>query len=102
VDVVGLACCADLSPDYSPAATRITILCSNRPQTWRRVGRHPDPGRPCPRFLHVAMTNDVYALTPGECQPTWILEPDGQLMSPGMLKRPGEETTCSICSSQGE
>jgi len=39
------------------------------------------------------MSNDVYALQPGECQPTWILEPDGRLMSAGLLKRPGEETT---------
>ncbi|NIO69217.1 MAG: hypothetical protein GTN71_09330, partial [Anaerolineae bacterium] len=39
------------------------------------------------------MTNDVYALGPGESQPTWILEPDGRLMSGGVLKRPGEETT---------
>ncbi|UCC65010.1 MAG: glycine cleavage system aminomethyltransferase GcvT, partial [Anaerolineae bacterium] len=44
-------------------------------------------------FCNVAMTNDVYALRPGESQPTWILEPDGRLMSAGVLKRPGEETT---------
>ncbi len=44
-------------------------------------------------FCNVAMTNDVYALRPGECQPTWVLEPDGRLMSAGLLKRPGEETT---------
>ena len=42
-------------------------------------------------FCNVAMTNDVYALGPGESQPTWMLEPDGPLMSPGVLKRPGAE-----------
>ena len=42
-------------------------------------------------FLNVAMTNDAYALGPGESQPTWILEPDGRLMSPGVLKRPGAD-----------
>ncbi len=44
-------------------------------------------------FCNVAMTNDVYALKPGESQPTWILEPDGRLMGCGLLKRPGEEST---------
>ena len=39
------------------------------------------------------MTNDVYALGPGESQPTWILEPAGQPMSCGLLRRPGEDTT---------
>jgi glycine hydroxymethyltransferase len=39
------------------------------------------------------MTNDVYALGPGESQPTWLLEPDGSPMSPARLKRPGPETT---------
>ena len=39
------------------------------------------------------MTGDVYALAPGESQPTWLLEPDGRLMSSGVVRRPGEETT---------
>ncbi len=42
-------------------------------------------------FLNVAMTNDAYTLEPGESQPTWILEPDGRLMSPGVLERPGAD-----------
>ncbi len=41
-------------------------------------------------FCNVAMTNDVYQLGPGDSQPTWLLEPDGRLMSPGVLKRTGE------------
>jgi glycine hydroxymethyltransferase len=44
-------------------------------------------------FCNVVMTNDVYALRPGDCQPTWILEPDGSLMSCGLLLRPGSEST---------
>ncbi|NIV30667.1 MAG: hypothetical protein GWN58_14555, partial [Anaerolineae bacterium] len=44
-------------------------------------------------FCNVAMTNDVYALEPGQSQPTWILEPDGSPMSGGVLKRPGPDTT---------
>jgi glycine hydroxymethyltransferase len=44
-------------------------------------------------FCNVAMTNDVYALGPGQSQQTWVLEPDGGLMSPGVLKRVGEENT---------
>lgn len=42
-------------------------------------------------FCNVAMTNDVYCLEPGESQPTWILNPDGSLMSPGVLKRVGSD-----------
>jgi len=42
-------------------------------------------------FLNVALTNDAYALEPGESQPTWVLEPDGQLMSPAALKRMGAD-----------
>ena len=44
-------------------------------------------------FCNVAMTNDVYALGPGDSQPTWVLEADGRPMSGGVLKRPGPETT---------
>jgi glycine hydroxymethyltransferase len=40
-------------------------------------------------FCNVAMTNDVYQLGPGESQQTWILEPDGSVMSSGVLKRIG-------------
>jgi glycine hydroxymethyltransferase len=45
-------------------------------------------------FCNVAMTNDVYALGPGAFQPTWVLEPDGRLMSPAVLRRPGAPTDC--------
>jgi glycine hydroxymethyltransferase len=51
-------------------------------------------GRHARGFCNVAMTNDVYALGPGESQPTWVLEPDGRLMSPAVLRRPGEGSTC--------
>ena len=43
--------------------------------------------------VNVAMTNDVYALQPGETQPTWVLEPDGRPMGGGVLKRPGPGST---------
>ena len=42
-------------------------------------------------FCNVAMTNDAYALEPGQAQPTWLLEPDGTLLSPGVLKRVGAD-----------
>ncbi len=48
-------------------------------------------------FCNVAMTNDVYALGPGDSQPTWILEPDGRPMSGGLLRRPGRQPPASSC-----
>jgi len=93
-DVVDLACCADLGPDYTP---------SGYPHHYFMYKPTRDPGGqwdiieiegPHARgFCNVAMTNDVYALGPGESQSTWILEPDGQLMAGGVLKRPGQEST---------
>jgi glycine hydroxymethyltransferase len=93
-DVVDLACCVDLGPDYAP---------SGYPHHYFMYKPTKDPGGEwdlveieglhARGFCNVAMTNDVYALKPGESQPTWILEPDGRLMSSGVLKRPGEETT---------
>ena len=93
-DVVELACRADLGADYCP---------SGYPHHYFMYKPTKDPGGEwdiveiegthARGFCNVAMTNDVYALGPGESQPTWILEPDGRLMSGGVLKRPGEETT---------
>lgn len=37
-------------------------------------------------FLHLALTSDVQALTPGQQQPTALLEADGRLMSAGVLE----------------
>ena len=93
-DIVDLACCVDLGPDYKP---------SGYPHHYFMHKPSTDPGGdwdvieiegPHARgFCNVAMTNDVYALRPGECQPTWVLEPDGRLMAAGVLKRPGDEST---------
>lgn len=93
-DVVDLACCVDLGPDYVP---------SGYPHHYFMYKPTRDPGGDwdiveiegarARGFCNVAMTNDVYALKAGDSQPTWILEPDGQLMSPGVLKRPGPEST---------
>ena len=93
-DVVDLACCADLAAGLCP---------SGYPHHYFMHKPTTDPGGewdiieiegPHARgFCNVAMTNDVYALEPGESQPTWILEPDGRPMSGGVLKRPGKETT---------
>jgi glycine hydroxymethyltransferase len=93
-DVVNLACSVDLPCDYMP---------SGYPHHFFMYKPTTDPGGewdlieiegPHARgFCNVAMTNDVYALGPGESQPTWVLEPDGSLMSCGVLKRPGPETT---------
>ncbi|MGD8791687.1 MAG: glycine cleavage system aminomethyltransferase GcvT, partial [Anaerolineae bacterium] len=94
-DVVELACHADLDPAYCP---------SGYPHHYFMYKPTKDPGgeldiieiegNHARGFCNVAMTNDVYALEPGQSQPTWILEPDGELMSPGVLKRPGEASTC--------
>jgi glycine hydroxymethyltransferase len=94
-DVVDLACSADLEGDYAPSGYPHHYFMYKPPED---VGGEWDliemEGTHARGFCNVAMTNDVYALGPGGSQPTWILEPDGQLMSPGVLKRPGEETTC--------
>jgi glycine hydroxymethyltransferase len=94
-DVVDLACCVDLGGDYRP---------SGYPHHYFMFKPTTDPGgewdvieiegRHARGFCNVAMTNDVYALGPGESQPTWILEPDGRLMSSAVLRRPGEGSTC--------
>ncbi len=93
-DVVDLACSADLERDYCP---------SGYPHHYFMYKPTKDPGGDwdiieiegthARGFCNVAMTNDVYALEAGQSQPTWILEPDGQPMSGGVLKQPGEETT---------
>lgn len=93
-DVIELACRVDLSADYCP---------SGYPHHYFMYKPTTDPGgewdiieiegTPARGFCNVAMTNDVYALKPGDSQPTWVLEPDGSLMACGLLKRPGEEST---------
>ena len=93
-DVVELACCADLGPDYTP---------SGYPHHFFMHMPTKDPGgdwdiieiegRQARGFCNVVMTNDVYALEPGESHPTWILEPDGRPITGGLLKRPDVETT---------
>jgi glycine hydroxymethyltransferase len=93
-DVVGLARCADLEEDYTPSGYPHHYFMHKPPTD---IGGQWDiieiEGTHARGFCNVAMTNDVYALGPGESQPTWILEPDGRLMSGGVLKRPSEETT---------
>jgi glycine hydroxymethyltransferase len=93
-DVVDLCSRVDLAGDYAP---------SGYPHHYFMHKPTSDPGgewdiieiegTPARGFCNVVMTNDVYALKPGEGQPTWILEPDGRLMGCGLLKRPGEEST---------
>jgi glycine hydroxymethyltransferase len=93
-DVVDLCARADLPSDYAP---------SGYPHHYFMHKPTSDPGGDwdiievegthARGFCNVAMTNDVYALNPGESQATWILEPDGQLMGCGRLKRPGLEST---------
>jgi glycine hydroxymethyltransferase len=93
-DVIDLACRVDLDPDYCP---------SGYPHHYFMYKPTRDPGgewdiveiegRHARGFCNVAMTNDVYALGPGESQPTWILSPDGRPISGGVLKRPAEEST---------
>jgi len=92
-DVVQLACSMDLECDYSP---------SGYPHHYFMFKPTSDPGGDSDvieisgfharGFCNVAMTNDVYALDAGACQPTWILEPNGDLMSTAVLRRPGQAT----------
>lgn len=94
-DVVELAMDVDLPRDYQPGGY---------PHHYFMYKQTKDPGGEydvieivgvhARGFCNVAMTNDVYLLKPGECQPTWVLEPDGRLMSPGVLMRTCEDTTC--------
>ncbi len=93
-DVVELAMDVDLPRDYQPGGY---------PHHYFMYKQTKDPGGEydvieiegvhARGFCNVAMTNDAYLLQPGECQPTWVLEPDGRLMSPGVLKRVGDTTT---------
>jgi glycine hydroxymethyltransferase len=93
-DVVDVCACRDLAADYAP---------SGYPHHYFMYRPTRDPGGDwdlieiegthARGFCNVVMTNDVYALEPGASQPTWILEPDGELMGCGLLKRPGEEST---------
>lgn len=94
-DVVELAMDVDLPRDYQPGGY---------PHHYFMYKQTKDPGGEydvieiegvhARGFCNVAMTNDVYLLKPGEYQPTWILEPDGRLMSPGVLMRTCEDTSC--------
>ncbi len=94
-DVVDMACCADLGAEYVPSGYPHHYFMYKPTKDaggeWDLVQIEGTHAR---GFCNVAMTNDVYTLGPGESQPTWVLEPDGRLMSPGVLKRPGEGSTC--------
>ena len=93
-DVVDLASRVDLGPDYVP---------SGYPHHYflRKPTRDPGgewdvieiDGAHARGFCNVAMTNDVYALGPGQSQPTWVLEADGRPICGAVLKRPGPEQT---------
>ncbi|MBE2182690.1 MAG: serine hydroxymethyltransferase [Anaerolineae bacterium] len=50
----------------------------------RDIG-HTDPAA----FLDVVLTSDVYTLSPGQSQPTALLNPDGSLLAKGVLQRTG-------------
>jgi glycine hydroxymethyltransferase len=93
-DVVDLACCADLPREYAPSGYPHHYFM-HKPTT--DVGGEWDileiEGTHARGFCNVAMTNNVYALKPGDTQATHILEPSGRLMSSGLLRRPGDETT---------
>ncbi len=93
-DVVDLACCVDLGPDYQPSGYPHHFFLhkpgADRGGEWDVVEIEGTHAR---GFLNVALTNDVYALQPGDAQPTWVLEPDGRPMGGAVLRRPGAETT---------
>lgn len=93
-DVVDLARCVDLGPGYTPSGYPHHYFL-HKPAT--DLGGLLDviqiDGPHACGFCNVAMTNDVYALEPGQSQPTWVLEPDGRPMASGVLRRPGAATT---------
>ena len=93
-DVVNLACCVDLAPDYMPSGYPHHFFMHKPTQDpggeWDIIEIEGAHAR---GFCNVVMTNDVYALEPGHSQLTWILESDGRPMSGAILKRPGQETT---------
>ncbi|MBN1315812.1 MAG: glycine cleavage system aminomethyltransferase GcvT [Anaerolineales bacterium] len=94
-DVMDLAHHADLAQDYVPSGYPHHFFMHNPPTNPEAEWDIIEISGPANvrGFLNVALTNDVYALGEGASQPTWILEPDGRLMSGGVLKRPGPETT---------
>lgn len=104
-DVVDMACTLDLDKDYSPSGYPHHYFMY-KPTT--DIGGEWDvieiEGLHARGFCNVVMTNDVYELRAGESQPTWILDPNGKLMSSGVLKRPGDETTkfCLMISKSKE
>jgi glycine hydroxymethyltransferase len=93
-DVIELACRLDLDPTYCP---------SGYPHHYFLYKPTKDPGGEwdlieiegshARGFCNVALTTDVYALRPGDSQPTWVLEPDGRPITGGVLKRPSAEST---------
>jgi glycine hydroxymethyltransferase len=93
-DVVLQACQVDLDPNYSPSGYPHHYFM-HKPTT--DLGGERDvieiEGERARDFIRVVMTNDVYALGPGETQATWILEPEGRLMSGGLLRRAGPGIT---------
>jgi glycine hydroxymethyltransferase len=93
-DVVDLCTCADLPEDYAPSGYPHHYFLhkptSDPGGEWDIIEIEGTHAR---GFCNVVMTNDVYALEPGQTQPTWILEQDGRLMSGGVLRRPGPEST---------
>ncbi len=90
-DVVDLACCVDLGPNYQPSGYPHHFFLHKPPTDeggeWDVIEIEGTHAR---GFLNVALTNDVYALQPGDWQPTWVLEPDGRPMGGAILRRPGE------------
>ncbi|MCX6028726.1 MAG: glycine cleavage system aminomethyltransferase GcvT [Chloroflexi bacterium] len=93
-DVVDLACCVDLGADYVPAGYPHHYFMHK--QTTDLGGEYDiiEIAGPHARgFCNVAMSNDVYALGPGESQPTWVLNPDGSPICGGVLKRTGPAST---------
>ena len=93
-DVVHLCTCVDLPEDYAPSGYPHHYFLhkptSDPGGDWDIIEIEGTHAR---GFCNVAMTNDVYALEPGQMQPTWILEKDGKLISGGVLRRPGPEST---------
>ncbi len=93
-DVVDLASHVNLGPDYVP---------SGYPHHYFLYKPTRDPGGEWDvieiegarrrGFCNVAMTNDVYALGPGQSQLTWVLEAGGRPICGAVLKRPGPEPT---------
>ncbi|PJF44587.1 MAG: glycine cleavage system protein T [Phototrophicales bacterium] len=71
------------------AAEHFRVIPDDEPsEKWHTI---EIKGKNALRFLETVTTNDVLVLGYGEWQPTWVLQPDGQVLSQAVLERLTED-----------